>query len=74
MASTGHACCVLQTHISKSDIQIRLSALPKPQRFTAQKKVLKKTVYFVWLWVDANRQGTMIRVSDEQHPTQGTRR
>jgi hypothetical protein len=39
----------LQTQISKSDIQIRLSLLPKPQRFTAQKKVLEKSVYFVWL-------------------------
>jgi len=59
----------LQTQISKSDIQIRLSLLPKPQRFTAQKKVLEKSVYFVWLWVDTNRQGTMMRVSDEQQPT-----
>jgi hypothetical protein len=44
--------------------------LPKPQRFTAQKKGLKKSVYFVWLWLDTNRQGTMIPPSDEQHLTQ----
>jgi hypothetical protein len=50
-----------------------LSALPKPQRFTAQKKVLKKSVYFVWLCLDANRQATMMRVSDEQHLTRNTK-